>query len=913
MPPGRSLRVRSLVLRSKWPVGKNQVRIEAVADAIAVGRDVDWDTLGTRATSDQAETLRQLRRLGELRSPGLRERQLSSETGVATTRWFRALLLASRLQLLTAFVWTVWLITRRQATFDAPLAFPVMPLVYALSSGILLWGERRDLAARYLGGFFLLIASAFAGTTAAMLSSSAAGSWAPLTFVLDLPLDAFLPPLLFAFVANFPPLPAFVRPQAIANRVGRFSLACAAVLFVANVLPASLPLAWRRALAILDRTQPASSAYWTVVAALSLAAVATALWKARSVLGEERSKCSALVAAVGVGILPLALSTVAVGIGGPMQAWVVSRRASLGVLVYGSLLSVPITTAYLVRSRAVLSLRFGFGHSLYRILKALPAGGFLTFIVGLAAYVAGHPSMALTAALAEPLFLVLLAATGGTAAWTLYRARWADFIEHGLFHERRDLGQSVVAVAAPPGPAGSMAVVRALFREIARSLRASSASLLVLDAGRKCYVPIEGRCRCALPAETMLAELATVSREPIALDTDATDSVAEWLPEGDRQWFTDIDARLLVPISSVDGSDVAMIALGPKSSGLVYSSRDLRFIVQLTNATAALLVADGTRPVVAAERGQLEAMAYECETCGRVADHEGTCACGGDLRECPLPLMVAGKFRVEQRVGRGGRGVVYRAEDLALLRSVAIKTLPRTSVHEATRLRHEAQVMARLIHPNLAAIFGLETWRGLPMLIVEFLAGGTLADRLRSGPLPVKQVIALGQALASGLASMHAVGLLHRDIKPSNIGFNEDQTPKLLDFGLANLLADRDRSSSPSTGSSVDRRLSSLDLMGTPAYAPPARYCLDPSDPCRDLWSLALVLYEAVAATNPLLDRPDGQAPVDDLPSVLTYAPACPPSFAAFLDHALSSSPSRRPQTARAFISAMNDLDLRVP
>ncbi len=891
-------------------MAKTQVRIEAVADAIAEGRDVDWDTLGTRATPHQAETLRQLRRLGELRPPGPGERQPYAETGVSSTRWFRALVLASRLQLLTALAWTVWLITHRQAAFDAPLAFPVMPLVYALSSEILLWGGRRDLAARSLGGFFLLIASAFAGTRAATLSSNAADAWAPLTFVLNLPLDAFLPPLLFAFVGNFPPLPTFVRPQAVATRVGRFALVCAAVLFVANVVLASLPSAWRHALAILDRTQPASSVYWTVVAALSLAAIVTAVWKARSVLGEERSRCFALVAAVGVGILPLAVSTVAVGMGGHLQGWIISHRASLGVLVYGGLLSVPLTTAYLVRSHGVLSLRFGFGVPLYRILKAVPSGAFLSSAAGLAAYVVGHASMDLTAALAEPLFLVLLAATGGTAPWALSGARWADLIEQRLFHERRDVQQSVLSMAASQGAAGPTAVVRALFREIDRSLRASSASLLVLDCGRKCYVPIEGRCRRALHAETMLAALATAARAPVTLDTDGADSVAEWLPEGDRQWFTDIDARLLVPIRSVDGRDVALIALGAKSSGLVFSRRDLRFIVQLTNAAAGLLVTDGTRPVGAAEYGQLEATAFECEACGLVFDHEDHCSCGGDLAECPLPLLVAGKFRVEQRIGRGGMGVVYRATDLALLRSVAIKTLPRTSVHEASRLRREAQVMARLIHANLAAIFGLETWRGLPMLIVEFLAGGTLADRLHAGPLPVKEVVALGQALAAGLASMHAVGLLHRDIKPSNIGFSVDQTPKLLDFGLAHLLSEREGSSSPSIGGPPHRRLSSLDLMGTPAYAPPARYRLDTDDPARDLWSLALVLYEALAGTNPMLARASGQTTLGDreAPSVLKYVPACPPQFAALLDDSLCACPSDRPQTARAFMSALNNL-----
>jgi serine/threonine-protein kinase len=262
-------------------------------------------------------------------------------------------------------------------------------------------------------------------------------------------------------------------------------------------------------------------------------------------------------------------------------------------------------------------------------------------------------------------------------------------------------------------------------------------------------------------------------------------------------------------------------------------------------------------------------------------------------------------------------GVVYRAIDLDLDREIAIKTLPRTSVRESMRLRREAQVMARLVHPNLAAIFGLETWRGVPMLIVEFLPGGTLADRLRCGPLSVKEAIELGRALAAGLASMHSVALLHRDIKPNNIGFQIDQTPKLLDFGLAQLLSEPGGSGPSSTSSVPDRRISSLDRMGTPAYAPPARYRLDADDPVRDLWSLSLVLYEAIAGINPMV-APDEDSLVStpgrrEISSLLQHVPACPPEVAAFLSHALSPNAAERPRTARAFVAALIELDRLLP
>ena len=99
------------------------------------------------------------------------------------------------------------------------------------------------------------------------------------------------------------------------------------------------------------------------------------------------------------------------------------------------------------------------------------------------------------------------------------------------------------------------------------------------------------------------------------------------------------------------------------------------------------------------------------------------------------------------------------------------------------------------MHPNLALIFAAESWHGMPMLVVEFLEGGSLADRLRGGRrLPLTEVLALGVSLSDGLEHLHAAGILHRDIKPSNIGYTAAGQPKLLDFGLARILDDSHRS-----------------------------------------------------------------------------------------------------------------------
>ena len=136
--------------------------------------------------------------------------------------------------------------------------------------------------------------------------------------------------------------------------------------------------------------------------------------------------------------------------------------------------------------------------------------------------------------------------------------------------------------------------------------------------------------------------------------------------------------------------------------------------------------------------------AGECRACSRLHASGATqCACGGALVEAAVPHVLRGVFQLEKRIGAGGMGVVYRAVDLSLKRPVAIKTLPRLKQDQGAQLMREAQAMASLNHVNLAVIYGIEFWRATPFLVEEYLAGGTLADRLRRDPLPVAEALDL--------------------------------------------------------------------------------------------------------------------------------------------------------------------------
>ena len=238
---------------------------------------------------------------------------------------------------------------------------------------------------------------------------------------------------------------------------------------------------------------------------------------------------------------------------------------------------------------------------------------------------------------------------------------------------------------------------------------------------------------------------------------------------------------MLVPLISPDRRLVGMLGLGEKLSGLPFSSEDRQLLRALA---ASLTLALENRRLRSAPVQGTDSAAKECVDCRTVHPPEAlSCACGGTMMPALAPYTLRGAFRLDRRIGSGGMGVVYRAHDLALGRMVAIKTLPRVSAEEAAHLRREARAMAALSHPNLAVIFGAETWRGTPMLVVEYLGGGTLADRLRLGRAAQAEVIELGLTLTDALEHIHRVGILHSDIKPANIGFTT--TFKLLDFGPA--------------------------------------------------------------------------------------------------------------------------------
>jgi serine/threonine protein kinase len=273
-----------------------------------------------------------------------------------------------------------------------------------------------------------------------------------------------------------------------------------------------------------------------------------------------------------------------------------------------------------------------------------------------------------------------------------------------------------------------------------------------------------------------------------------------------------------------------------------------------------------------------------------------------------IPHVVAGKYRVEQRLGRGGTSDVYLARDLSLGRLVALKTLRRAAPESIEMLRQEACATAALLHPHVAVLFGVETWHETPILVFEYLEGGTLAERIAGETIPVRSVVEWGIGLAGGLEAAHVRGILHGDVKPANVGFNAVGTPKLLDFGLASALRPHEelRGSGQAGGSPSSR------VRGTAPYLSPEAITGQEAQPAFDLWGLGITLYEAVTGVNPYrqsaVDKVFQRILGEPLPDPRDFRPGCSDELARFLWSALSRHRARRPQTAREFRAQLEEV-----
>jgi serine/threonine protein kinase len=269
-----------------------------------------------------------------------------------------------------------------------------------------------------------------------------------------------------------------------------------------------------------------------------------------------------------------------------------------------------------------------------------------------------------------------------------------------------------------------------------------------------------------------------------------------------------------------------------------------------------------------------------------------------------------GSYRLIDRLGAGGMGEVWRAEDTRLLREVAIKILSERIANDPewkARFLREARTIAQMNHPNIATIYSIEQEAEKLFIVMELVEGESLATVLAKGPLPPPEAVRIIRHVAEALAEAHEKGIVHRDVKPDNVIVGKRGT-KVLDFGIAKQLV--------STTESPTLTQAGL-IVGTPFYMSPEQALGRPVDARSDLFSLGVVLYEALAGKRPF----EGESVTETMmniimqeaPDLAVVAPSLPPSLSDVVNRALQKKPERRFGSAGEMVDALSRVDFKAP
>ncbi len=616
--------------------------------------------------------------------------------------------------------------------------------------------------------------------------------------------------------------------------------------------------------------------------------------------------------------------------GAPIAAklldWPVPQLSAVANTVLHALILLPaFGLVYAVGVQRVLgprvvlrrSLQYALATRSMTVLAVLPA-------VPLVAMLVRDRQMTLgdIAASKGVLYLSLL---GIMLAGLLYRERARVLLDQRFFREEYDARKILISLVSrvrfETDPTDLAILV---IQQLDQALHPEMAAFIVegVEPGR--FAPVatlRGGTVDPLEAEGGLVAMLRWSEEPLELFLQDPRSPVRRLPAEEQAWIERTGASLLVPVLGDQKSLVGVIVLGEKRSEEAYTDEDRQLLASIAGqiglgfdvarlrrrVDSAGAGSGATRAIAAAAQPMAE-----CPKCGR-CDEPGISHCpvdGAVMQLVPtVPRVIENKYRLEQLLGRGGMGAVYRARDVRLDRLVALKVVRAELLGDTEarqRFRREAQIVAGLQHPSIVSVFDYGTFAdGGAFLVMELVRGEDLRRALqREGRLEPERALRILSAVCAGIEAAHREGVLHRDLKPENILLpGGGIEAKVLDFGVAKVIRDDAGEQDTVAGDPAALVTAAGMIIGTPAYmAPEQLRGLTPDARC-DIFSLGVVAFEMLTG-----ELPFGRGSLADI--VLAHArglPAWPRDhrLSRALENAvltaLEPDPDRRPATVHGF------------
>jgi tRNA A-37 threonylcarbamoyl transferase component Bud32 len=503
----------------------------------------------------------------------------------------------------------------------------------------------------------------------------------------------------------------------------------------------------------------------------------------------------------------------------------------------------------------------------------------------------------------------MYAAVGGLALIAhMKRHGWLEALDRRFFRERYDAQRLLREVVEDVREAHSFErVAPRVVARIEAALHPEFAAMMVREpggAGFRCLAAApSGQAPASLPAKSKLLTLLRVLGEPLEVTVTDSGWLKQQLPQEETDFLREARIDLVVPVAIDLSSREVLLALGVKRSEEPYTQEDEDLLAAIAASLFLLLEKPAPEMVRVSEAFE------ECPQCGTCYD-SGAGPCpkeGANPVPMRLPRLLAGRYRVERRRGRGGMGTVYEAMDTALERRVAVKVIHDKlvgSAEAAERFRREARAAASFAHPNVVTVYDFgSVAETRAFLVMELLEGTTLREELRgqkrSAP---SRLVGIMRGVCAAVGAAHRRRLIHRDLKPENIFLSRGETgeiTKVLDFGLAKYLP---------TASQTTADTQSGVAAGTLAYMAPEQLRGQPVDPASDLWALGVITYEMLTGAHPFAGSTG-----TDYSAVLTghftpldtYLQGSPTRWQHFFGRALHADPTQRPNSAQVFFSEL--------